>query len=168
MKTIRENCYETNSSSTHSVSIVNKSKLDAKRDKKELVIDNVLYPNNLTSTNAYIETSMGDGHIIQCRTKYEKGAMMVLHLREMTSSGDVDELIFDQVVTKLKIALDLKDIDTSFECGAAYYSEDDYEPQYLDGLKQSDALFASGKIDTIITDIVLNEDAVIVDEESPY
>lgn len=59
MKTIRHNTFETNSSSTHSLTIRTTSP-DVESDDGDLVMDNVLYPANLrkledrrTNTNTY-------------------------------------------------------------------------------------------------------------------
>lgn len=47
MKTIRHNTFETNSSSTHSLTVVTNTDPSSKLEDSELVIDNILYPAKL-------------------------------------------------------------------------------------------------------------------------
>lgn len=165
MKTIRSNCFETNSSSTHSITIV--SKRDLVRKDVPLVVDGVLHPRLLIETSAYVskDTYYGDSRTLTASTRDQKAALFVHHLKSL-SEDTYDweeqnqkisfEVFFEQCITFLKGSIGYADINTSFDCNFRHYTE--YGDSYV--LKLGNLT----DVENHIREVILNDDAVIIDE----
>lgn len=166
MKTIRTNCFETNSSSTHSVTII--SKRDD--DKKPLIKDGVLYPQNLRYCSAYRSDSQG-GYSLHASTVAEKAALLIHHILSYENYSDDSEGIseaVDHVINELVHAyqvfkaIDMSDVHSAFN-GAA-----DEDTTYIDNMMSLTEDDRKAALDDIIRNIVLNDDKIIVDEDNSY
>jgi hypothetical protein len=162
MKTIRSNCFETNSSSTHSVTIVS-SKNDAFAD---LVIDGVLHAGNLGKTSAY-RRSASDGYTLYASSSDQKAALLLHHLKSVKDySYDCDVDI--EALTVL--AQDL----LSAKLGYTGFAEFNYSFHYSseDGDTYMDDIINSkdpGKaLERHIKNVVLNTDKTIIDSDDSY
>jgi len=162
MKTIRDNTFETNSSSTHSVTIRTKSSCD----EAKLLVDDQgrLVPWNLGSHTTCVEET----YITICETKDKKAAILVdwLTYRLVT-----EELAKETVAKAIEILVEkcgYTGIDRShgetaynFRSSADYVGESDDE--YLEDLKSDD--FES--FEKYINLVVLNDTKEIVDMDVP-
>ncbi len=169
MRTIRANCFETNSSSTHSVTIQSKSK--TKSGNAQLVIDGILRPENLRYTPAY-RSGSGDSHTLHAGTCDQKAALFIHHLKSLQDYGydygDHDEasikklinFTVEQLISRLKYV----GINTSFSYSFGYASEDNdtYIDTILDADVPEDAI-----VDHIFS-VIMDDDIVIIDSEDAY
>jgi hypothetical protein len=176
MKTIRHNTYETNSSSTHSITVINK-KHDrvTKARTAPILTDNVLLPANLGQSEAYttIETGEG-GYVLKCRNSYQKAALTVHYLNDIEEyvkydSGSMTSEQYESFKTTalnfLKESLGLDGIQSPEDCKDYYnYSEDGTSP--IIGVADADDPIEAFK--KYVADIVLNDDIIIIDEDIPY
>lgn len=177
MKTIRYNTYETNSSSTHSITIINKSRLsDPKIRKQEILNNNVLYPLNLSESIAYTDIPTGEGgYILKCITPYQKAALTVHYLNacdewvEYESDDTIDAEDYARFkVDAIKILTEkllLDDIVDWKECNGFYYDSENESCPIIKILEDEDRIGAFNKY---TTDVILNDDIAIVDEDIPY
>ena len=83
MKTIRNKIFETNSSSTHSISIVECE------DTKKLVIDNVLHVINLEER---VQSISNESFILTCKTVDEKAAALCAYIHNIELPEEVESL----------------------------------------------------------------------------
>jgi hypothetical protein len=177
MKTIRHNTYETNSSSTHSITVINK-----KHDRSSNAVyasileNNVLYPKNLNKSEAYTELAIGGGgYIIKCRTAYQKAALTIHYLNGMSEyvkyecSGIITEDVYTEFKNKainiLQTRLGLNSIeDANTACHYSVYFEDGDCP-LMNIIEKEDPITAFNEY---VTDIILNDEMIIIDEDIPY
>ena len=176
MQTIRTNCFETNSSSTHSITIQSKS--NVMKDDMDVVIAGVLHPQNLRHSSAYRGVAYGDGHTLQARTRDQKAALLVCHI------ASIDPYYFNPksgAVTLMKLACDLLvkycgyvDVITKVDRNPFNaYSED---TTYIDEIMgdregvdvEGDIADITARVEKHILDVVLNNDMIVFDEETPY
>lgn len=177
MKTIRHNTYETNSSSTHSITIINKKDDRSSNIKYAPIVENnVLYPKNLNKSEAYTEIPTGEGgYIIKCRTSYQKAALTIHYINGMyeyikyDGSGDMTT---DAYVEFKKTAFDILQtrlgLNSIEEADAAcYYSvyPENGDCPLVPIIESEDPIAAFEKY---VTDVVLNDVMIIVDEDIPY
>jgi hypothetical protein len=176
MKTIRHNTYETNSSSTHSITVINKK--DERLTKARtapILTDNVLLPANLVQSEAYttIETGQG-GYILKCRDSYQKAALTVHYLNDLEEhvKYDSESMTSEQYesfktasLNYLKESLGLDGIQSPESCKDYYNYSDDGTCPIID-IADSDDPFEAFK--KYVTDIILNDDMIIIDEDIPY
>lgn len=151
MKTIRSNVFETNSSSTHSISIQKRSNMIF---KNPLVENGVLLPENLRS---YFDNNTDDRLII-CDNKDKKAALFCHYALEFFYD-DVDK--FSDFVIKLKSELNYSDIDINFSLYFSPYCEYD-NPEILN---DSETFFKS--FDEIVN-LILDDDVIIIDKTEEY
>jgi hypothetical protein len=166
MKTSRESTWESNSSSTHSVTISSKSKAGDK-GQKPLVTDDVLDPSNLRS----YEVSIGESAFLTCDTTAKKIAIVVhwLHSRLEESSYDKGEDIFteekyNQAIYMLTLAggyVNIKPL-KSYD----YYPSSEYvdagDEDYMYDLSKGN--YNSFK--KFILNVILDDDTEIVDSDT--
>ena len=176
MKTIRHNTYETNSSSTHSITVINK-----KHDRvtyvrtAPILTDNVLLPANLGQSEAYtvIETGEG-GYVLKCRDSCQKAALTVHYLNSIDEYVKYDsksmtpeqyESFKTAALNLLKESLGLDGIQSPDDCNDYYYQSENGTCPIVDIVDSDDPIEAFKKY---VTDIVLNNDMIIIDEDIPY
>lgn len=142
MKTIRHNCFETNSSSTHSITIID-TRLAPAKQTVQLCPLGTLMPKVLNQTTAY--TKIGEYYDsswkLTARTSYEKAALLIHHIWSYVGEGmvyDIPDAVETGKDTKLKdivinslinkvdgiVDIDFGDFDYTFphysEGGASY------------------------------------------------
>ncbi len=166
MKTIRANCFETNSSSTHSVTIQSKSRI--KRDDKQLVVDGVLHPENLRSTSAYRNDNR-DGHSLHAETKDQKAALFIHHLKSVEDYSEWDSVvvsgIFKYVIEQLIAQCGYTGINTKFNYNFPYSNEEE-GGTYIDNIFDDED--PQGQVLAHIHGVILNDDMIIIDMDSAY
>ncbi len=160
MKTIRANCFETNSSSTHSVTISSKSK-SSKRATNPLVTDNVLDPSNL---NDY-EVGAGDNSFLNCDTVDKKAAIVVHWLTcQFKEREDLTQEQYDKALNILAGAAGYTKIKPLKYYN--FYPDGEYsgsgDEDYINEMGDDD--FEPFK--KFILDVVLNDDMEIVDSDT--
>lgn len=179
MKTIRTNTFETNSSSTHSLTIQKKSA--KKSGTLPLVIDGVLHPENLSNyTNHF-----GDSSILSCDTPDMKAAILmnwVFSVYEDEYDDVVDEeeegylekdVWLEKVVELVKEKMKYNDVFIEWttatwrEDPTEKYLESDFSPyeEYCDDPVGDWTDLAN--ISKFIDDVVLNNEMEIIDSDTP-
>lgn len=173
-KTIRSNCFETNSSSTHSVTIINKSQLrtKAKEEKLPLVKDNVLYPAHLKFSDNY--TQAGEASILNAITTDEKAALFIQHWAgaeawDYDNDKEIVKPSFEVVKNFLKKMIGYADVIIPEE-GSGYWTyftsdNEDGEDYITEILTSEDIEMA---ILDHIEDVIMNDEIVIKETDSPY
>ena len=162
MKTIRQNVFETNSSSTHSVTIQTKGNPKTGKVKRPLVEGNTLYPFRLHDYS----TSFGyDGSNLQCDTKDMKASIVYQWILDRQSNGDIEDDQYKEYKKYFQEKLGYLIIDIE---GADYsdyspYSEDGDFSFDLDGDSENDYEI----LDQMIANI-LNDNIIITDCDAPY
>lgn len=175
MKTIRYNTYETNSSSTHSITVINKDLCDDARPL-EIFADDVLYPSNIKGSNAYIQISSygEDGYNLRCYTVHQKAALTVHYLNACdeylmyNQSGITEEQYNAFKIEAISILCDLlglKEIKDWQSCYDFYYSGENQECPIVPIINSVNPTEAFA---TFVNDVILNDDIVIIDENIPY
>jgi hypothetical protein len=171
MRTIRSNCFETNSSSTHSVTIISKTETRAENKNKPLEKDGVLYPANLRFASCY-RVDNRDGYSLHAETVAEKTALFIHHIRSLEYYGEYEkadilpavEYVIDRMTNVYGAfkEIDIKDLkDSNFEAS-------DEDGTYLDSIfekKGEDRLTA---IDFFIRNTIMDDDKVIIDCDEKY
>jgi hypothetical protein len=175
MKTIRHNTYETNSSSTHSITVINKGQYSGHRPRTApIIIDNVLLPYNLNESDAYSTIESGEGgYILKCCDSYQKAALTVHYLNSLDEYvddyGDItaEELkaFKAEALSYLQCALSLNGIEAAAECVSYYYCSENGNCPLVDVITADNPIAAFKKY---VTEIVLNDDMIMIDEEIPY
>lgn len=173
MKTIRTNCFETNSSSTHSVTIASKKALNDQA--MPLVVDGLLIPGNLSYTSAYREIESGDGgHSLQCTTYEQKAALLLHHLRSIGKwRSEIKDELFDQALKEarqqiINFSTTIEDVDLDFN--SCFFADDESGRTYAESILNEDSDIESVKTKLIehMQDVVANDDIVVLDEDNPY
>ena len=153
MKTIRSNVFETNSSSTHSISIQKKSNVIF---KNPLVENGVLIPQNLRSY--FYNNTREDDHLIICDNKDKKAALFCHYALEFFYD-DTDK--FSDFIIKLKSELNYSDIDINFSSDFNPYCEYD-NPEILNDPETFSKSFGE------IVNLILDDDVIIIDKTEEY
>lgn len=110
MKTVRQNVFETNSSSSHSITIYNKNDPKRKAGKlpRPLEVDGVLYPDRLTDYRTSIsdiegaEYTYGTCDTTTCDTKDKKASLFVQGLYSESEDGYLDETLYNELLEILR------------------------------------------------------------------
>ena len=176
MKTIRTNCFETNSSSTHSITIESKSRY--LKEDKTLLEDGVLIPENLRYTSAFRESS-GDGHTLHATTRDQKAALLICHISSLDGAGRCDKKVAKQVLVIAKeLLIELcgyEDVSVENLGYTLFSCYDEQNSTYLDVIlgeadysKTIDTDDVRKGIRKHILSVVLNDDAIIIDSEDSY
>lgn len=167
MKTIRSNCFETNSSSTHSITI---RSVDYANTENPLCKDGVLIPANLVYSPNYDDDNSCyySGYTLKARSKDEKAALLIHYIFKLDLDDDeyIDYDFFpdnalDYVVKTLKLKCSYTDIclnDFSYNFNG--YSDD---RSFIDDLFSSPDGWES-RIDDYINDVILNDKVEVVDK----
>jgi hypothetical protein len=179
MKTIRHNTFETNSSSTHSITIINKN--DAVPDKTryaQLVIDGVLHPSNLKHTFAYVslQNSYEEGWILTASSRDEKSALLLHHVKSYLSDGWGRSYSCEEASRVLEFIRSFMttlssqryaDVVLDFSPDFGHYSEeeDSYVHVIMDN-ENIDGVFTS--LINHINDVVNNDDMIVRASDEPY
>jgi hypothetical protein len=174
MKTIRTNTFETNSSSTHSVTIGKKNK---KVGGKELVEDGVLHPSRLSGyTN-----SVGESTFTVADTKDKKAAILIHWVESFFENGQYDTTGDEtswskfeketrttvlEIVKELCGYTDIK-ITKSFSPDFTSSTENDGDPTE-EFLRSDPPAFNEKMFRRFIEDNILDDEVEIVDSNCPY
>lgn len=172
MKTIRTNCFETNSSSTHSITILSKKNSETVSSTRPLEKDGVLYPANLRWTNAYRDDNR-DGYTLHASTVAEKTALLIHHIMSLRCYGEYEKEHIDRAlgavigavtnVYKIFRSVDMTDLkDFNFNCS----SED--ETTYLQLIMEKGIDEVEKEIVLFIHSTVMDDDKIIIDCEDSY
>ncbi len=161
MKTIRQNVFETNSSSTHSVTITRKSNPSVKADSKPLVDKQVLYPMRLSQ----FSTSFGyEGSNTSCDTYDKKAAIVAQWILSKFSDEELEEVDYKVYIAYLREKLGYLAIDFEGQKWASYSPYDDNGNVFsLSGDEDEDYQV----LDEAILNIT-NDDIVISDTDAPW
>lgn len=183
MKTIRYNTFETNSSSTHSFTIINKKDLKEQENKyKSLVVDRQLIPANLKYSEAYVDisSSYDNGFILTAKSSIEKAALMLHHLKAYFDDYDYDyakkyteeqsNRIYGYVVdilTNRDNSYDSVDLNFNFHFNLYFdYGESNIETILYKQEENEDKI--KKDLEKYILDIVFNDDIIIEQRNEPY
>lgn len=183
MKTIRTNCFETNSSSTHSITITSKSK--ALRAESPLVENAVLIPVNLKETSAFRESGCdGDGYTLHAFTTDEKAALLICHIESLSCTGRTSNQVCRRLLKETVDALirlvgyaDVKTSGLNYSIFSAYSEDSTYIDDllgynhYVDDNEIDDNEAYENfvaRVEDHIRNVVLNDDIMIIDCENPY
>ena len=168
MRTIRTKCFETNSSSTHSVTIESKSK--KKHDDSDILMDNVLIPKNLRFTSAYREDGR-DGYTLHAETRDQKAALFLHHIKSIKNCywGEDDvaekaEKMFATACHYLMVHCKYANIETEFNYG--FDGFDNEEKTYVNHIL--DASNMEVAVLNHVTSVILDDDRVIIDADNSY
>lgn len=162
MKTVRHNVFETNSSSTHSVTITTKSAPKPGKTPRELVVDGTLYPMRLSDYS----TSFGyDGSNLNCDTKDKKAAIVANWILSCKEYGNIEDTDFKVYIRFLREKCGYLTIDFEGDSYSSYnpYDENDGSQFSLSGDEDEDYAVLEEALKNI-----LDDDIVIVDTDSPY
>lgn len=177
MKTIRQNTFETNSSSTHSLTILSLKDLREgnKKTYEPLVVDGVLIPGNLRDTFAFVDHghSYESSWTLTAKTKDEKAALLFHHLLYYKDDAKYDDkwgeelydIFVSWVVDEVVRLCGYSDVNMDFAPYFMPWSED--SASYCVELFE-DPETCKEKINDYIVNIVCNDDKVIVETETPY
>ena len=158
MKTIRRRVFETNSSSTHSITITGKSDRITS-EVLPLVEDGVIYPERLSSREIDILKD-SDISFLVCRTKEEKTALL---LNWLSSSEDTFFEIEEIESFRDKVAQDI-----AIYCGfvSAVLPKKWYGYScYDDGNNPVDEYTT---LESFINEVVLDDSIKIIQSDIPY
>jgi hypothetical protein len=178
MKTIRHNTFETNSSSTHSITIINKN--DVVPDKTgyaQLVIDGVLHPGNLKNTFAYVslQNSNEEGWILTASSRDEKAALLLHHVKSYLSdewdrsysSEEVSRVLeFIRSYMTTLSSQRYADVVLDFSPDFGHYSEEDPYVHTIMDNENIDDVFTL--LINHINDVVNNDDMIVRAINEPY
>lgn len=178
MKTIRRNCFETNSSSTHSITLVKNNSLNKNTpDYLPIYHDGKLLPGNLKPSVYFSEINMGydTAWSLICKDADSKAAWTMQHLKavaeynEFEDKWEMSEDDFKKltllIVERLKNDLGYKEIDPVFDHFVYCYSEDGYSPTDIFG---DDSMTIEERVDEYMKTVILDSNVSIVETEQPY
>jgi hypothetical protein len=176
MKTLRHNTYETNSSSTHSITIVNRKNYnESVVGTAPIITDNVLLPKNLRKSEAYTEIETGDGgYVLKCASTYQKAALTVHYLNSLYEYVKYDsDVMTDEdydafrnyALKHLCERLGLDRIESPQNCND-YYHLSEYGSCPL--IEVVDSKYPTEEFNKYVSDIILNEEIIIIDQDIPY
>jgi len=165
MKTIRTNCFETNSSSTHSFTIVSKSKLKNKQKEILPLFDentNTLHIDRLCDQPCFakIETYSEDTWVLKATTVHEKAALFLHHVEGRYDSS----LDFEKVREIVRSTAGYSAVVGKPDSGLNSYSEDGVD--YLYAIEEAEDPYAA--VVKFIRDVIFNDDLVMQESESGY
>lgn len=160
-KQIRQNCWETNSSSTHSVTIQTKG--SGKRDTKPLVENNVLYPFRLSGYSS----SFGEASYLSCQDKESKAAIVAQWIMSEEDNTGYGKDKRDEYLDFLRVQLGYDKIDLEGRKCGDYYGRGEYdEPCLKIGSEPNDDEI-HGKLLELVK-VILDNTKEIIDSDTPY
>ena len=175
MKTIRTNCFETNSSSTHSFTIV--SKKDIITDGRGILVQNgVLNPGELRNTSAFHKLEYGDGGFsLQAKTFEEKASLTLLHLSNVECDEDATKSLLIEYTKDLIVNSNRGVTSVNYNNKDRYYGfycyDEDGRRTYIQQIEQqheSDTLAMKEIIKKHFVEVVLDDDKTMIEEDTPY
>lgn len=166
MKTTRTNCFETNSSSTHSFTIISKSELKEKKSAEPLFDDNTqtLHVDRLSQQDCVIVMSGygEDNWQLNAATVHEKAALFVHHV-----DGRYEKKLDIELVKRLLQEMcGYSAIVGETRNGYDSYNDNDYGNSYIDRIQNSDDIEEA--VREFIRDVILNPDTVMQESENAY
>lgn len=137
MKTIRKGVFETNSSSTHSISI---EKIGPKNVDYGIIKNNILYPHRLPSYQFTVESD-NRGYILECSNKDTKASLVCHWISAIFWEDDSENKIIEWY-NYLKDKLGYNDIQIIYHRNHEYsnysdencYLEEDFTKEDIDKL----------------------------------
>lgn len=168
-KQIRSGVFESNSSSTHSVTIRNKRSPKDPKPTRELVKDNILYPNVLTD---YTMSFSYDSSSTCCDTKDKKAAIVCNWVNNATEYAFYDDGKRDlnkrktfvaEVLQKFVKACGYDGVDVD-NLSNNFYSSSEYGDDPLPNIEDGDEIEDFKNAVMALVEIVLDDDMII--EES--
>ena len=154
MKTIRNSVFETNSSSTHSITIG--SKVEPTNPKIEpLVVDGILYPSRLIQREQSLDLGYDNLTTTVCSTKDEKAALLVNWL--YYTYYEYEDISYEECLNKISLIKEkcgYCDIDLFLY--SDYYPHDDGEN-----------ILEKYSLEELI-DFVLDSEVKIMDQTIPH
>lgn len=175
MKTIRTNCFETNSSSTHTFTIV--SKKDLKTDGRGILVKNgVLDPGELQNTSAFHKLEYADGGFsVQAKTFEEKAALTLLHLSNLDCDEDSTKSLLIEYTKDLIVNSNRRITSVNYNRNSYYgfycYDDEDGTRTYIQQIEEqdeSDTLAMKEIIKNHFAEVVLDNDKTMIEEDTPY
>lgn len=171
MKIKRISCFESNSSSTHSVTIETKGSGSGRGDKVKPLVDEQgrLVPQNLSSHTKYV----GEASFTLCGTKDEKAAITVDWLSCRLDEGEVTEETVDKAVGILAKKCGYTGVDKNQKkYSYSFYPSTEYcgagDDDYLEDLKGEDEETVDfTSFEKFIDDVILDDTKEIVDMDTP-
>lgn len=167
MKTIRHNTFETNSSSTHSITI----RSICIDNSKVLIEDNCFYPERIRESNIF--RSNDEGYSLVCSTPEQKAALLLHHLMSAKNGYyDADDVEYGELLYKAA----QEKINDNFGLSKIVHNRSFFNHWTESSASYVEKMFArirdGDTAQTIITDvfdgIILNDSIEMVDEESGY
>lgn len=166
MKTIRTNCFETNSSSTHSFTIVSKSSIKNKQKKILPLFDentNTLHIDRLCDQPCFakLDSYDQDTWVLTAQTVHEKAALFLHHIEGDYGDSKID---FEKAREMVRAACGYSAIVGTPDEGLSSYSEGGTD--YLDEIKNDADPYDA--ILEFVHNTILNDDLVMRESESAY
>lgn len=156
MKKIRTGIFETNSSSSHSITIQKVGKY------KPLVEDDILYPSRLKQYEVSLAMHDG-GHVLKCDTTHTKAALVIHWLQAYIDHGEVTNDYLDYLIKELPYNKVVFEKDGNFK--SDYYPYLEYDGDSLD-------LSSDFEKDKEVLDLwierIFDDNIIIEDSEIPY
>lgn len=157
MKTIRINTFETNSSSTHSLTITSKSKI--KQTKEPLVVDNVLIPARLVEYRECLDYT--ETVYTRLSTKEQKASILFYwwQYREANKEWNGNHVTLEELVYTVQAECGYSNIEWSSN-NRQYY----FDPYGDDVDRRVDlCLNTLAHLEDFIRTVVLDDDKEIID-----
>jgi hypothetical protein len=182
MKTVRSNCFETNSSSTHSITLEsNTNAISA--DFPSLAQDNILYPARINDENirAAFHTTNKGGYgscswTFTANTKSSKAALIVHYIYSILSSEEIDEEQLADVMCSLASYMGYDSIDLGpdtfydvysirrYDGDATYSAEIDKMLEFIGySIHGNKVLIDMQRLGLYIQSIVLDDTKTLID-----
>ena len=186
MRTIRTNCFETNSSSTHSITIETVAKPDI-CDVPSLSENGVLYPARLRDENVRkaFQTTPDDFKYgsrwwkFSASTKDTKTALLVHYIHSILTYEELDPDLLAEVLNTIAVFAGYESIDLGTDFWSSYsinrYSDEDYgaEIEKLLGtigysICGNNTLVNLQALGLFVQEIVNDETKILVDYSEEY
>lgn len=189
MKTIRTNCFETNSSSTHSVTIETSTSLVLDINSDDALVDNdILYPELLNHADILKQMKVVNKNprdrvwITKAMTRNTKAAMLVHYLYsffddDWNDKGNDNKKMFEHALDIIKVYCGYADISIPDEFWSMYslseFSGEEYDdeftpPHFLGcSISQKKMINNEGLVD-FIQNVIMNPTKTIVDCSEEY
>lgn len=182
MKTIRTNSFETNSSSTHSITISNVDLLEPEFDL--LVEDNILYLERLSnyrvkeSMRSFYPEGYERAWETVARTKHTKAALLISYLFSLFEGGDKDgEELFKYAIEVIRTTCGYSEIKIPYPFYpiVSYYrwdeiqTSEDFTLEDCVGESYSGKIMLdSNKLIKFINNVILDDKKIIADKSEEY
>lgn len=158
--------FESNSSSTHSISITSKSK--GSSEKKPIVVDGVIFPYVLDSYS--VEIGYG-GSSLRCETKDMKAAWLIQVIDDLPDCDCATEEDRDKLIETVVEKCGYSSADfgnKTYRWGRSHTTEyGDSDLSFADTGDDGYFLENLNEVIRVIDEVVLNDDIMVCDEDIP-